>query len=234
MQVFEMSCIDAAPRLSASLNDQIRLFGDGLIGSGRAYTAVWHPLAVSRFHKPRDRKIRPYLDISFILAKGSTPVFSKLAKTCLTPVLGDTVQWLPVDFDEQEFWLVNVLESVSFDTEKSKITTYLGGGTGAIEQFAFDELTVKDKRLFKVKQKPIYVLCTERLRECVIQNQLTGFHFSVVWDSRYNPFPAGLDNNTDVIGRPEIYGPYGIKPIDKEFRHKFWPLEWFELETAKK
>ena len=233
MQIFKVRSLETAPLLQVNLNDEISVFEDSVIGKAKRYELPWKPIPTTRFKKPGDRKVRKYCDLTYILANVNVPIFSGSAKTSLEPILGDTVQWLPIEFQEQEYWIVNILKTVSLDLQSSQIISYPDGGLATIEQFAFEELSVRDKWLFKVPQRTFWVLCTERFRDHVLQNELTGFYFEVVWDSRYKPFPDALYNDTDVVGRPEIYGPNGVRPIPKQWRKQYWPPEWFEIEAAK-
>lgn len=75
MQIFRMYCDDEAPTLDASLEDQVRLFRGELIGAAKPYDLIWQPMQTTRFKKPRDRKLRPYVDLTYILAKVSVPIF---------------------------------------------------------------------------------------------------------------------------------------------------------------
>lgn len=233
MQVFVVSSIDSAPRVSISDADLAHLFR-GNLGRAKAYPKEWKPVIALRLKRPRERSVKPYCDISFVLAMEDVPLFSLRAKTCLEPVLGDAVQWLPLEFDEKEFWLVNVLETVAIDNSKANIKMYDGKPTSTIETYAFNTNEVFGKRLFKESSRTFSVLCTAEFKETILKHKLTGFFFECVWDSRYAPFSSSLSNSVDIKSRPEIFGPDGVAPIPKQFRERFWPPEWFDIETLKK
>lgn len=234
MQVFQLDCVDTAPLLTTSLENQKMLFRSGGISDAKRYDGVWIPPHVSRFKRPRERKIKPFCDVSLLLAHADAPIFSERAKAVFEPILRDSVQWLELDCDEGKYWILNTLETVDLDLSKSRLVTFGDGTTGPVKQYAFRSEDLLNKWVFKTRKHTFRVLCTEPVRELVAAHKLTGFHFTLVWDSLYEPFPEGLDNKTDVKGRPEIYGPNGIKPLNKEYRKQFWPLDWFELESAKK
>jgi hypothetical protein len=180
--VYSISVYDNVQRLDMSLEDQKRLMR-GRVGSGKRVDGEWTPPKCGRFIKPRSRKPEKLHDITFVLAKANIPLLSRKAKQLFEPLLGDQAQWLAVDFQECEYWMLNVLRLVDIDEEKSDIHHYPSGGTPLIRHYEFREKDVADEWLFKTKIHTFNVHCTDRVLKLVEKEKLTGFWFTPLWDS---------------------------------------------------
>jgi hypothetical protein len=182
IKVYFISVYDNVQRLEMSLDDQKSLMR-GRVGSGKRVEGEWTPPKCGRFKKPRSRKQENLHDITFVLAKESVPVLSRKAKDVFEPLLGDQAQWLAVDFEECEYWMLNVLRLVDIDEEKSDIHHYPSGGMPLIRHYVFREKDVANEWLFKTKIHTFNVHCTDRVLELVEKEKLTGFWFTPLWDS---------------------------------------------------
>jgi hypothetical protein len=223
MRIYRVGCIDAAQRLDMAPEDQAHLFR-GRLGSGKTFSEKWTPPTVWHMVLPRlsDRN-RRLCDITIVANHIGTPVLSARAKQAFEPRLGANVEWLPLPFDGCEYWLLNVLRTVELDKTRAVTRDFSDGQPGPVEKYAFHESDVADLWLFKAHSWPISVLCTERVRDLVEAEQLTGFWFRCAWDSTYEPFGIDrINDSSDVLSRPEIYGPDGIQPGFE----RYWPPEW--------
>jgi hypothetical protein len=180
--VYSISVYDNVQRLDMSLEDQKRLMR-GRVGSGKRVDGEWTPPKCGRFIKPRSRKPEKLHDITFVLAKANIPLLSRKAKQLFEPLLGDQAQWLAVDFQECEYWMLNVLRLVDIDEEKSDIHHYPSGGMPLIRHYVFREKDISNEWLFKTNVHTYSVHCTDRVRELVEKEGLTGFWFRPLWDS---------------------------------------------------
>jgi hypothetical protein len=180
--VYSISVYDNVQRLDMSLEDQKRLMR-GRVGSGKRVDGEWTPPKCGRFIKPRSRKPEKLHDITFVLANVDVPVFSRKAKVVFEPLLGDQAQWLAVDFEECEYWMLNVLRLVEIDEVKSEIRRLPSGGVSQIRHYEFREKDVADEWLFKTRIHTGWVHCTDRVRGLVEKEGLTGFWFTPLWDS---------------------------------------------------
>jgi hypothetical protein len=182
MKVYVITPLDNVQLLGMSLEDQVRIFR-GLVGAGQAVTTAWDAPKCDRFKKPRKRKPEPLCDFTAILGKGDAPVLSRKAKNVLEPIFGSSVQWLPLEFEECEYWLLNVLRLVEIDETKSEVHRDYNGSFPRVLRHWFHEKDVANEWVFKTRINTYNVLCIDRLRDLVAQEQLTGFWFGPMWDS---------------------------------------------------
>ncbi len=194
------------------------------LGRGAAYEWSWRPLPVWRLKKPRKRRLEELCDLTTVAADSGVPAMSARAKRVLEPILGRDAEWLPLAFDEREYWLLNSLRVLdALDVPKASVTYFPDGRVSGIEAFAFKLSVIADEWLFKVSLFPYRVLVTDRFRSLVEREGLTGFHFQPIWDSDHKPFRA-WPGREDIRSRPDVFGPDGFVTNYKEF----WPPEWKE------
>jgi hypothetical protein len=222
MRIYSIGPLDDTQRLDMNVEQQINILRR--LGQGIAFKGVWEPIPVWNLKKPRKRRLENLCDLSVVAAKLSIPVLSRHAKSVFEPLLGESAQWLPLNFDAGEYWLLNSLRLLdALDVSNSVIRSFPDGSTWEVEQYAFEPSVVADELLFKVSTAPYDVLVTDRFRALVIENGLTGFYFQPVWDSEHKPFRP-LASGDEMLKRPEIYGPEGFVPNLEEY----WPPEWKE------
>jgi hypothetical protein len=224
MNVFKIVPIDQIQRLNIDPDDAKRLF-NGPFGRGQAYEEQWLPLRVRRLEESgamRDNGtvLGDYTSIgSFV----STPVFSGRARRIIEPLLGAQAQWFPLDFDECEYWIVNLLDTVELDPSTSVFKRFDGGKISTVRKYGFRAMDVGDHWLFKAREAPFSTLATDRFQNLVTAEGLTGFWFRCIWNSTLAPFSVDrVDDLTEILSRPEVYGPDGVSP---GFESK-WPADW--------
>jgi hypothetical protein len=223
MRVFCIGPRDDVQRLDMDVELQVSMLRR--LGLGVAYAGDWPPIAVRRLRKPRKHLPENLCDFTAVAAAVDAPVLSSRAKQVVEPLLGDRAQWLPLAFDEQEYWLLNLLNIVDALDEERSVITRLPTNPNAItiDAYALRPEAVAQEWMFKIRKAPYDVLVTERFRSLVEDNGLTGLYFQPVWDSGHAPFLAA-PNREYIRTRPEIYGPEGFVTNYAEF----WPAEWHE------
>jgi hypothetical protein len=222
MRIYSIGPHDDVQRLDMDVEQQVEVMHS--LGQGRPFEGTWRPIRVGRLKKPRKRRSEVLCDLTAVAAKLNVPVLSAGAKQVFEPILGRQAQWLPLAFDEGEYWLLNSLHVLdALDLAQSEIRHFAHGPVWNVETYAFRISAVADEWLFKVANAPYDVLVTDRFRDLVQHRGLTGFYFQPVWDSEHKPFRifAGREY---IRTRPEVFGPEGFVTNYAEF----WPPEWKE------
>ena len=80
------------------------------------------------------------------------PVFSRRAWECLEPLISKNVEILPLDFNEKEYFGINVITVLdAIDYEKSIYKTYRDGKRiMAFEKYVFLPTVIEDVSMFKI------------------------------------------------------------------------------------
>jgi hypothetical protein len=222
MRIYSLGPLDDARRLDMNVDQQLKVLST--LGRGIPFPDDWVPLDVWSLKKPRKRRLENLCDLSVVAAKLSIPVMSGRAKSVFEPLLGVSAQWLPLEFETGDYWLLNSLRVLdALDIADSVIRYFSNGSLWEVERYALKPPIVADELLFKVSTAPYDVLVTDRFRTAVVDNGLTGFHFQPVWDSEHRPFRPVVSGD-EMFERPEIYGPEGFVPNLQEY----WPPEWKE------
>jgi hypothetical protein len=229
MRVFRISPRDSVQRLDMAVEMQISMLD--LLGLGVAYANAWRPIPAHQLKKPRKRLPEELCDFTAVAAAVDVPVLSVRAKQVVEPLLGDKAQWLPLAFEEREYWLLNLLNLVDALDEERSVIRRLPTNPDAmtVKAYALRPEAVAQQWIFKVPQAPFDVLVTERFRSLVEDNGLTGLYFQPVWDGEHAPFLAAPGRDY-IRTRPEIYGPDGFVTNYAEF----WPPEWHEAAKRAK
>ena len=229
MRVFCIGPRDDVQRLDMAVEQQTAMLRP--LGQGIAHSNTWQPIPVFRLKKPRRRSPEALCDFTTVAAKENIPVLSARAKQVVQPLLADKAQWLPLAFEEGEYWLLNLLNLVdALDEEHSGIRRLpTNPKVMTIDAYALHLEAIAQQWIFKVPQAPYDVLVTERFRSLVQDSGLTGLYFQPVWDSEHAPFLAAPGRDY-IRTRPEIYGPDGFVTNYAEF----WPPEWHEAAKRTK
>ena len=115
------------------------------------------------------------------------PVMSEKAINVLSPLINDSVEYLKVIFDEKNYTMLNITKVLNvIDYEKSEYKRFTS--SGRIMRFIkynfrmCDELLTSD--IFKLIDEPRRnPFVSDRFKQYVEDNNLTGFEFELVWDS---------------------------------------------------
>jgi len=146
---------------------------------GRKHLDNWNPIKVKRMEPEKKLELSDAPGFLF-------PVFSQKAIDCLFPLICDNVEILPLEFDEKQYYGINVicvLEAI--DYEKSEYKTFRDGKRiMAFKKYAFLADIVEKNSMFKISdEKTRYVFVSNEFKELVECNDLAGFKFKLVWDS---------------------------------------------------
>lgn len=147
---------------------------------GRNKKEHWKPLAVKRMEP--EKKLELGDAPGFMI-----PAFSKRAVEILHPLMCNSVEELELDFHEEEFWGINVVAVLDvIDYSKSKYKTYSDGKRIMLfEKYVFkicDDII--EHNIFKIaEERRRRAFVTEKFKQAVEENHLTGFKFKLVWDS---------------------------------------------------
>ncbi|MGB8455800.1 MAG: DUF1629 domain-containing protein [Anaerocolumna sp.] len=167
---------------SLSSLDHDKSFEISINFDGRRFGSKWNPLEYTKYY---EHKELPLSDAPFSVP--GIPIFSIKAIECLKEVLGKNMEILPVYIDEQEFYLLNVLEVVDcLDYDKSEIKYFSGEPKRIMKivKYAFIEQKLNGKNIFRIKeQKRAGLFVTDKFKEAVEKSGLEGFEFREVWGS---------------------------------------------------
>ena len=148
---------------------------------GRNKSECWDPIKVKRMEPEKGLSLSdtPWLNTPI-------PIFSGRVKKAMESFLGDAVEFLPITFDEGEFWIVNVTNVLDcIDYEKAKLRRFASSGRVMLfEKYCFIKERVMDENIFKIPELPImYPFVSDRFKEQIELNKFCGFKFELVWDS---------------------------------------------------
>lgn len=165
---------------------------DLMIGQfkGRPVPKPWEPLAVyypSRedlaggqegvLWEPGDVKRGDFPCIG-----GAVPVFTERAVKTLRPLIGDSVEILPLVCDEDDLYIINVIDVVDcLDRERSKLKFFSSGAVMRVEHYVFVEEALRGKHIFKIPERPVAVFVSDAFKFVVEGEGLEGL--------RWKPLP---------------------------------------------
>lgn len=113
-----------------------------------------------------------------------TPVFSKRAWLALQPLIGDSVEALPILYpDSTTYYTMNVLEIVDcLDVANSEISRNgVTGNVSWIHRFSFKRDKLRGKHLFKIPEAPsLFVFVSDDFKRIVEEHNLRGLKFKSV------------------------------------------------------
>ena len=177
----------------------------------RSITADWY-----------DRKPNYTPDIVRLNGGWPNMAFTNRVKEQLEGSRHATGEWTEVKVNNSILWLFHSTLLVdALDESRSEITRLETGRILEIRIHAFNPDLVPKDRLFMLKVRPYDLLCSDDFVEKVSGYGWEGFIFEPVWDSNFDPFPAG-PYRRELLARPDIYGPRGIV---KGYEGS-WPEEW--------
>lgn len=145
---------------------------------GRKKAGSWKPVRLERIYG------REYGN-SIGLAS-HIPVFDKKAVGALKDFLAGNAEILPVDCEDGDFYMVNVIKVLDcIDYDKSEYKTFSDGiRIMRFKKYSFIENAVRGEHLFKIKDEPRRrPLVSDEFKQRVADYGLTGFCFELAWDS---------------------------------------------------
>jgi hypothetical protein len=152
------------------------------------------------------------------------PVFMRKAKDILAPLINKQAEFLPVDHDEHELYLVNVRSVLDIVDMSNPVERKIKYGYFSEFVHIHPEKIDTDVHIFKIPQhlgSRIYV--SETFKNVVETNKLKGFHFVEVWDT---------DNSEEL--RKERLKQYDIYFEGSSSRNKLPYSDAWKLVSEKK
>lgn len=146
---------------------------------GREHLKKWEPIKVKRMEP--EKKLELSDAPGFMI-----PVFSERALDCLGKLISKDVEILPLDFEEKNYFGINVITVLeAIDYEKSIYKMFRDGKRiMAFKKYAFIANVLQGVSIFKIiDEKTKYAFITDEFKEVVEKNNLSGFKFKLVWDS---------------------------------------------------
>lgn len=141
----------------------------------------WHPIKVCLIeHGDRlKRGDMPYLS-------PGKPTFSKKAVEVLGEFLYENVEILPIQYDLQELFIINVTNHIdAIDYDKADIKFMPDGKRILrVKRYSFKTDRIREQHIFKIASQ-LYgtVFVSDAFRDKAIESGLEGFNFIEVWDS---------------------------------------------------
>lgn len=156
--------------------DYTKYFMNGFVG--KSMKENWEPVAVELIN----RSVKKY---DFTAFGSPYLIFNEKVLKALEPIIRDKVEYLPIAYKAENLCFINVLNMVDcldykkaiVDIhEKYKVVT-------KIKKYAFQEELLLDEVIFKIPEFKSYIFVTDKFRNVVLENGLTGFEFEEVWNS---------------------------------------------------
>lgn len=147
--------------------------------NGKRISGIWNPIEVVAYV---DTKIG---DSLYLFPGG--PIFSERAVEVLKEFLEDRAEILPIKYNKGSFYVINITNVIqAVDIDKSKVVRFPSSGRiMKFESIAFFKEKLDNQPIFKISELPrTQVFVSDSFRESVINNNLTGFKFTEVWESR--------------------------------------------------
>jgi len=138
----------------------------------------WTPLKLELF-KGEKRSDAPYLSPGvLVVSKKTIEVFSDL--------LEGAVEYLPVECDNMDYYLINVVNIVDcIDYERSEVKRFSSSGRiMKFKKFAFKDDKVGNNHIFKIPELTKgYIFVSDVLKNRILQSKIAGIGFEEVWNS---------------------------------------------------
>jgi hypothetical protein len=164
-----------------------------VIPFARGVPQIWQ----DRWQSPKIRLQREDLDLGEYpepLLRGSNfpgfytlPAWDAKAIALLHPLVDNAVEYLPLDCDEGEFWLVNVLDVADcLDWEQSELTYFDDGGLKGIRRYVFKPDCLEEHHMFRTPEhKYSRIFVSDEFKALVENSNLVGLRFEPApWEGR--------------------------------------------------
>ncbi len=114
------------------------------------------------------------------------PVFSSRSIEVLNDLMADSVEILPLRCRKGDYYAINVLNVLDcIDYESSEFKKFENSGRiMRFIKYSFKPNYVNGKHIFKIVDEPVRrPFVSDEFRNRVLDNELVGFKFDLVWDS---------------------------------------------------
>ena len=132
---------------------------------------------------PREKE---FMDCSKLWITSGIVLFNQKAKDCLEGVFGDYVEFVPAKYQDDIYYIVNVLNIIDgINYEKSEFEKRDNGRPYSVNKFSLRPNMVNNISIFKLfLEESIYsteIFVSQEVKDIVEANGLTGFSFEEVW-----------------------------------------------------
>ena len=133
-----------------------------------------------------DLREREFMDCSHVWIAVGIVLFNQKAKDCLEGVFGDYVEFVPAKYQDDIYYIVNVLNIIDgLNYVKSEFEKLDDGRPYSINKFSLRPNIVNNISIFKLfLEDRIYsteIFVSQEVKDIVEANGLTGFSFEEVW-----------------------------------------------------
>ena len=127
-----------------------------------------------------------FMDCSKLWITTGIVLFNQKAKDCLEGVFGDYVEFVPAKYQDDIYYIVNVLNIIDgLNYGKSEFEKLDDGRPYSINKFSLRPNIVNNISIFKLfLEESIYsteIFVSQEVKDIVEANGLTGFSFEEVW-----------------------------------------------------
>ena len=127
-----------------------------------------------------------FMDCSQVWITTGIVLFNQKAKDCLEGVFGDYVEFVPAKYQDDIYYIVNVLNIIDgLNYQKSEFEKRDNGRPYSVNKFSFQPNIVNNLSIFKLfLEDRIYsteIFVSQEVKDIVEANGLTGFSFEEVW-----------------------------------------------------
>ena len=115
------------------------------------------------------------------------PVIDKRSKDILENYISDFVEILPLINDERDFWAINITNVLDCVDYGKSIYKMFPDGKRILrfKKYSFIEKKLIGENIFKIKDELLAApFVSDEFKNIVDFNNLTGFKFRLVWDSK--------------------------------------------------
>ena len=133
-----------------------------------------------------DLREKEFMDCSKLWITTGIVLFNQKAKDCLEGVFGDYVEFVPAKYQDDIYYIVNVLNVIDgLNYGKSEFEKLDDGRPYSINKFSLRPNIVNNISIFKLfLEDRIYsteIFVSQEVKDIVEANGLTGFSFEEVW-----------------------------------------------------
>jgi hypothetical protein len=146
-----------------------------ILNRGQKLGNLWEPLYVELYHDEEGwEQNKPIGD--FIQLFG--PSINKKARNILEPLIGNTVEFLPLETSTGLFWALNVSWINCLDLPRSDVKYFSNGKVLSVERYSFFEERLKDIHMFHIIElRASGWFVSDEFRKAVEDNDFQGLLF---------------------------------------------------------
>jgi Immunity protein family (Imm11) len=169
---FELDEFDNLVPVEEISLDEIQSF------NGSSKIELWKPIIVKKMEEKELSNAPGFYS--------HIPVFDKVTLDVVKDLIKDSAEALPLLCDEGEFYAINVIEVLDcINYDKAQFKTFRDGKRiMRFIKYEFTKNVVNGKHIFKIVDEPLRrPFVSNEFRQRVIDCNLKGFKFELVWDS---------------------------------------------------